>query len=107
MRTTPASAAATSVASQRSLPLHSDPIAATKAQVEARTRRRLALFLACLGASILTALFLYWVGTGPVRGFAVTLILGILSSMITAIFVTRTFFLMYLERRPGLQTLSI
>ncbi|MBI4543232.1 MAG: protein translocase subunit SecD [Gemmatimonadetes bacterium] len=57
--------------------------------------------------TILTALFLYWVGTGPVRGFAVTLILGILSSMITAIFVTRTFFLMYLERRPGLQTLSI
>jgi preprotein translocase subunit SecD len=55
----------------------------------------------------LTAAFLFQFGTGPVRGFAVTLILGILASMLTAIFVTRTFFLVYLQRRPGLQTVSI
>jgi preprotein translocase subunit SecD len=42
-----------------------------------------------------------------VKGFAVTLILGILASMVTAIYVTRTFFNLYVERRPGLQTLSI
>jgi preprotein translocase subunit SecD len=58
-------------------------------------------------STILTAAFLFQFGTGPVRGFAATLILGILASMITAIYVTRTFYMIYLERRPGLQTLSI
>jgi len=57
--------------------------------------------------AILTALFLYQFGTGPVKGFAVTLILGVLASMITAIFVTRTFFMIWLQRRPTMQTLSI
>ena len=58
-------------------------------------------------STILTAAFLFQFGTGPVKGFAATLILGILASMITAVFVTRTFYMIYLERRPGLQTLSI
>ncbi len=57
--------------------------------------------------TILTALFLFQFGTGPVRGFAVTLIIGVVASMITAIFVTRTFLLVWLQRRPTLQTLSI
>lgn len=55
----------------------------------------------------ITGLFLYQFGTGPVQGFAVTLILGIAASMITAIFVSRTFFLVWLERKPTMQTLSI
>jgi preprotein translocase subunit SecD len=58
-------------------------------------------------STILTAAFLFQFGTGPVRGFAATLIIGITASMITAIYVTRTFYMIYLERRPGLQTLSI
>jgi len=58
-------------------------------------------------STILTAAFLFQFGTGPVKGFAATLILGIIASMITAIYVTRTFYMIYLERRPGLQTLSI
>ncbi len=57
--------------------------------------------------TMLTGLFLFQFGTGPVRGFAVTLILGILASMITAIFVTRTFFLLWLDRKPSMATLSI
>ncbi len=57
--------------------------------------------------TILTALFLFQFGTGPVRGFAVTLIIGISASMITAIFVTRTFMMIWLQRRPNQQTLSI
>jgi preprotein translocase subunit SecD len=56
---------------------------------------------------VLTALFLFQFGTGPVKGFAVTLILGIVASMITSIFVTRTFFMMWLQRRPAMSTLSI
>lgn len=47
----------------------------------------------------LTALILYLVGTGPVQGFAATLLIGLVASMITAIFVTRTFFLIWLRRR--------
>ncbi len=58
-------------------------------------------------STVITAAFLYQFGTGPVRGFATTLIMGIAASMITAIFVTRTFFLYWLQRRPALTTLSI
>ena len=51
-------------------------------------------------STVLTALFLFQFGTGPVKGFAVTLIIGIVASMITAVFVTRTFFMVWLSRRP-------
>jgi preprotein translocase subunit SecD len=57
--------------------------------------------------TVLTALFLFQFGTGPVKGFAVTLILGIVASMVTAIFVTRTMFLIWLDRKPTMATLSI
>jgi preprotein translocase subunit SecD len=57
--------------------------------------------------TVLTGLFLFQFGTGPVKGFAVTLILGIIASMITAIFVTRTLFMLWLNRRPAMATLSI
>jgi preprotein translocase subunit SecD len=58
-------------------------------------------------STVLTALFLFQFGTGPVKGFAVTLIMGIIASMITAIFVTRTFFMIWLDRKPAMSTLSI
>jgi preprotein translocase subunit SecD len=58
-------------------------------------------------STVLTALFLFQFGTGPVKGFAVTLIMGIIASMITAVFVTRTFFMIWLSRRPTMSTLSI
>ena len=57
--------------------------------------------------AIVTALLLYQFGTGPVKGFAVTLTLGTLASMVTAIFITRTFFMIWLQRRPSMTTLSI
>jgi preprotein translocase subunit SecD len=57
--------------------------------------------------TMLTALFLFQFGTGPVKGFAVTLILGIAASMVTAIFVTRTLFMIWLDRKPTMATLSI
>ncbi|HLV24725.1 MAG TPA: protein translocase subunit SecD [Gemmatimonadales bacterium] len=55
----------------------------------------------------LTAAVLYQFGTGPVRGFAVTLIAGLAASMVTAIFVVRTFYLVWLSRQQNPQTLSI
>ncbi|HZE93574.1 MAG TPA: protein translocase subunit SecD [Gemmatimonadales bacterium] len=58
-------------------------------------------------STVLTALILYAVGTGPVKGFAITLIIGIAASMISAIFVVKTLFLIWLNRRPDMVTLSI
>ncbi len=57
--------------------------------------------------TVLTGLFLFQFGTGPVKGFAVTLVLGILASMVSAIFVTRTLFILWLNRKPAMATLSI
>lgn len=58
-------------------------------------------------STILTAAVLYQYGTGPVKGFAVTLIAGIFASLISCIFVVRTFYLLWLNRSRGAQTLSI
>ena len=58
-------------------------------------------------STILTASVLYQFGTGPVKGFAVTLIAGIVASLVTSIFVVRTFYLLWLNRSRGAQTLSI
>ncbi len=58
-------------------------------------------------STALTAFILYLVGTGPVQGFAITLIIGIAASMVTAIYVVRTFYMIWLQRRPDLITLSV
>jgi preprotein translocase subunit SecD len=50
---------------------------------------------------LLTALIMFWLGSGPVRGFAVTMGLGILTSMFTAVYVTRLIVESYLDwKRP-------
>ncbi len=48
--------------------------------------------------TLLTAIVLYVFGTGPVQGFATTLIIGILSSLFTAIFISRIIFTGLLDR---------
>ena len=58
-------------------------------------------------STILTAAVLYQYGSGPVKGFAVTLIAGIVASLVTSIFVVKTFYLLWLNRARGAQTLSI
>jgi SecD/SecF fusion protein len=50
-------------------------------------------------ASFLAALVLYNIGTGPVRGFAVTLMIGIVTTLFTQFFVTRIAFHIALERK--------
>ncbi len=57
--------------------------------------------------TVMTALFLFQFGTGPVKGFAVTLTIGVIASMITAVFVTRTFYMIWLDKSPAMDTLSI
>ncbi|MEX0318464.1 MAG: protein translocase subunit SecD [Ruegeria sp.] len=49
--------------------------------------------------TFITAVILFAMGSGPVRGFAITLGLGILTSVFTAIFVTRLMIVMWFERR--------
>ncbi len=49
--------------------------------------------------TFITALILYVMGSGPVRGFAITLGLGIMTSVFTAIFVTRLIIVIWFERR--------
>ena len=49
--------------------------------------------------TFITAVILFAMGSGPVRGFSITLGLGILTSVFTAIFVTRLLVVMWFERR--------
>jgi len=59
-------------------------------------------FITILDANVTTliaAVVLYNFGSGPIKGFALTLMIGILASMFTAIFVTRTIFEFLLERK--------
>ncbi len=57
--------------------------------------------------TLITAIILYQFGTGPVKGFAVTLSIGIVASFFTAVFVVRTFMLIWLERRSPTAELKI
>jgi preprotein translocase subunit SecD len=51
--------------------------------------------------TLITAFILFYMGSGPVRGFAVTLGLGIITSIFTAIFVTRSLIVIWFAwRRP-------
>ena len=66
-------------------------------------------FITILDANVTTliaAFVLAWIGSGPIKGFAVTLSTGIICSMFTAIFVTRTVFMFFSDRKP-LKSLSI
>ncbi|MFA5240072.1 MAG: protein translocase subunit SecD [Phycisphaerae bacterium] len=49
--------------------------------------------------TIMTAAILYWVGSEEIKGFAIVLILGLSSSLFTALFVTRTIFDLLLNKR--------
>ena len=78
------------------------PLAAVKAGFE---RATISITDSNLTTIIATVL-LYQFGTGPIRGFAVTLSLGIVASMFTAIFVSRAIF-EYWARKCGPKGISI
>jgi preprotein translocase subunit SecD len=68
------------------------------------------VFLTLLDTHIsaaIAALFLLQFGTGPIRGFAYTLLIGLGSNLFTSTFVSRTLFEMVLGRRQQAATLSI
>ncbi|MCY4573351.1 MAG: protein translocase subunit SecD [Gemmatimonadetes bacterium] len=57
--------------------------------------------------TLITGLILFQFGTQSVKGFAVTLCIGIVASFFTALYVTRTLFLMYLSGKRGSDPISI
>ena len=57
--------------------------------------------------TVVSCVFLFMFGTGPVRGFAVTLVIGLLSNLFTAIFVSRTIFGWHLGRMSRQAELSM
>ncbi len=57
--------------------------------------------------TIVSCLFLFLFGTGPVRGFAVTLVIGLLANVFTAVFVSKVIFDFELSRRRQVTALSI
>jgi preprotein translocase subunit SecD len=57
--------------------------------------------------TIISSLFLFVFGTGPLRGFAVTLVLGLVINLFSAVYVSRTIFMWQLSRKRKLETLSI
>jgi preprotein translocase subunit SecD len=58
--------------------------------------------------TIVSALFLFVFGTGPIRGFAVALVLGLLANLFSAVYVSRTIFMWVLSRKGHrAETLSI
>ena len=77
-----------------------------RAGIEAGYGKAITTILDANITTILAALVLWQFGTGTVKGFATVLFWGILSSMVTAIFVTRTIYNMFTERRT-LTSLSI
>jgi preprotein translocase subunit SecD len=57
--------------------------------------------------TIVSAAILFIFGTGPVQGFAVTLVFGLLANLFTAVFVSRVIFDFLLEKRGRAAVLSI
>ncbi|VDC30549.1 protein translocase subunit SecD [Pseudogemmobacter humi] len=49
--------------------------------------------------ALITGFIMFWIGSGPVRGFAVTFTLGVITSMFTAVYVTRLVIELYMNRR--------
>jgi preprotein translocase subunit SecD len=78
-----------------------------KSAVEAGFGKALSSVLDANVTTLIAALFLFQFGTGPIRGFAVTLSIGILASLFTAIFVSRWLFDALLSRSRRVERLSI
>ena len=57
--------------------------------------------------TIISSLFLFVFGTGPIRGFAVTLVIGLLVNLFSAVYVSRTIFMWLLSRKERVESLSI
>jgi preprotein translocase subunit SecD len=78
-----------------------------KSAIDAGFGKALSSVLDANITTLIAAVFLFQFGTGPIRGFAVTLSIGILASLFTAIFVSRWIFDLVLSGRQRVESLSI
>lgn len=78
-----------------------------KSAIESGFGKALSTILDANFTTLIAALFLFQFGTGPIRGFAVTLSIGIIASLFTAIFVSRWIFDLFLSRRTRVDRISI
>ena len=69
-----------------------------RSAIDAGYTRALKTIIDANVTTIIAALVLFQFGTGPIKGFAITLFWGILTSMLTAIFITRTVFTYFTDR---------
>ena len=77
-----------------------------KAAIDSGYDRALTTIIDANVTTLIASLVLYQFGTGPIKGFATVLFWGILISMFTAVFITRTIFSAYVSRKT-LTSLSI
>ena len=80
---------------------------ATRTAVEEGFQHAFSAIMDANMTTLITALILFRFGTGPVRGFAVTLSIGIVASFFSALFVTRSFFLVYLQGKKASDPISV
>src|SRR5215813_10200313 len=57
--------------------------------------------------TVVSAIFLFLFGTGPIRGFAITLVVGLIANVFTAIFVSKVVFVYHLAKMDRQAELSI
>jgi len=74
-----------------------------RASIDAGYRRALLTIVDAHVTTLITALVLFQFGTGPIKGFAVSLSLGVVISLFTAVVITKSIF----DMRKGYKTLSI
>jgi preprotein translocase subunit SecD len=78
-----------------------------RAAIEAGFKRAFTTVIDTHVTVVVSGVILYQFGTGPVKGFAVSLMIGIVASLFTAVFFTRLVFDLIYMGRQRLQTLSI
>ena len=80
---------------------------AIPAAINSGFQRALVTILDTHVTTVVASLFLFLFGTSPVRGFAVTLVIGLVANLFTAVFVSRAIFDWQTFRQPRLSALSI
>ncbi|HEV8266862.1 MAG TPA: protein translocase subunit SecD [Thermoanaerobaculia bacterium] len=80
---------------------------APKAAIDLGFKRAFGTIIDTHVTTISAALFLFQFGTGPVKGFAVTLVVGLLASVFTAVFVSHLLFDLHYGSRERLESISI
>ena len=63
-----------------------------RSAIEAGYNRAIITIVDTQIVTLITALILLWAGTGPIKGFAITMILGICFTLFTQVVITRAFF---------------